>query len=117
MASLGFPVFRYKLAALVIGGALAGLAGALFAIQGGFVNPGYFSWQQSANVLLMVILGGVGRLSGGFAGALAFTVLEEVSSSATKHWQLVMGVAILALVLFLPGGLAGVRSRNAGARG
>ena len=68
MSSLGFPVFRYKLAAFVIGGALAGLAGALFAIQGGFVNPGYLSWQQSANVLLMVILGGVGRLLPGLRG-------------------------------------------------
>ena len=114
MQSLGFPVTHYKLASFTIGGGLAGLAGYLFACQYGFVNPDFLSWQQSGNVLLMVILGGVGRLAGGFVGALAFIALQEAFQSATKHWQLPMGAAIIVLVLFLPGGLAGVAGRQRG---
>ena len=114
MRSLGFAVLRYKLASYVIAGALAGVAGFLFACQYGFVNPELLSWQQSGNVLLMVILGGLGRLGGAFAGALVFIGLQEIFSSATKHWQLLMGLAIIALVLVLPGGLAGVVRRARG---
>jgi branched-chain amino acid transport system permease protein len=114
MRSLGFAVHRYKLASFVVAGALAGLAGFLFACQYGFVNPELLSWHQSGNVLLMVILGGVGRLGGAFVGALVFIGLEEVFQSLTKHWQLLMGLAIIALVLGLPGGLAGLVGRGRG---
>ncbi len=102
MQSLGFPVARYK------------LAGYLFACQYGYVNPDFLSWQQSGNALLMIILGGVGRLHGGFAGALAFIALQELFSSVTKHWLLLMGLAIIGLVLFLPGGLASLVRRARG---
>ena len=114
MESLGFPVRRYKLGSFTIGGAIAGIAGYLFACQYGFVNPDVLSWQQSGNVLLMLILGGLGRLGGGFAGALAFVGLKEVFSTLTKHWQLPMGLAIIALVLFLPGGIASLGRRTRG---
>ena len=83
-----FPSRRYKLGSFTIGGAIAGIAGYLFACQYGFVNPEVLSWQQSGNVLLMLILGGLGRLHGGFAGALAFVALKEIFSTLTKHWQL-----------------------------
>ncbi len=111
MQSLGFPVFRYKLASFTIAGALAGLAGYLSAMQYGFVNPELFSWHQSGNVLLMVILGGIGSLYGAVAGAFALVLLQELFQSWTTHWQLPFGASILALVLLLPGGLASVAGR------
>jgi branched-chain amino acid transport system permease protein len=106
MRSLGFPVFRYKLACFTLAGGLAGIAGYLAACQFGFVNPEIISWHQSGNVLLMIILGGLGSLHGAIAGAFAFVLMQELFSSITKHWQLIMGAAIVCLVLFLPGGLA-----------
>ncbi len=111
MRSLGFPVYRYKLASFTIAGAVAGLAGYLSALQFGFVNPEILSWHQSGNVLLMLILGGMGTLYGGVVGAFAFVALQEVFSALTRHWQLLLGTAIILLVLFLPGGLASVASR------
>jgi len=108
MRSLGFPVFRYRLASFTIAGGLAGLAGYLAACQYGFVNPELLSWHQSGNVLLMVILGGIGTLYGAIAGAFGFVFMQEVFSSLTKHWQLFMGALIVLLVRFLPGGIAGL---------
>jgi branched-chain amino acid transport system permease protein len=111
MRSLGFPVYRYKLASFAIAGALAGLAGYLSAMQFGFVNPELLSWHQSGNVLLMLILGGLGSLYGALVGAFAFVALEELFSSVTTHWQLLLGASIILLVIFLPGGLASVMNR------
>jgi len=111
MRSLGFPVYRYKLASFTLAGALAGLAGYLSALQFGFVNPELLSWHQSGNVLLMLILGGVGSLYGAIVGAFAFVALTEVFQSMTRHWQLLLGTAIILLVVFLPGGLASVAGR------
>ncbi len=111
MRSLGFPVYRYKLASFAIAGALAGLAGYLSALQFGFVNPELLSWHQSGNVLLMLILGGLGTLFGAVVGAFAFVAMEEIFSSLTTHWQLLLGGTIIALVLALPGGLASVKNR------
>lgn len=111
MRSLGFPVYRYKLASFTLAGALAGLAGYLSAMQFGFVNPEIISWHQSGNVLLMLILGGVGSLYGGIVGAFAFVALQELYQSVTTHWQLLLGVTIILLVIFLPGGLASVGVR------
>jgi branched-chain amino acid transport system permease protein len=111
MRSLGFPVYRYKLASFAIAGALAGLAGYLSAMQFGFVNPELLSWNQSGNVLLMLILGGLGSLYGAVVGAFAFVALQELFSSVTTHWQLLLGASIILLVIFLPGGLASVMNR------
>ena len=111
MRSLGFPVYRYKLASFTLAGALAGLAGYLSALQFGFVNPELLSWHQSGNVLLMLILGGVGSLYGAIVGAFAFVALAEIFQALTRHWQLLLGAAIVMLVIFLPGGLASVAGR------
>ena len=111
MLSLGFPVYRYKLASFTLAGGLAGLAGYLSALQFGFVNPELFSWHQSGNVLLMLILGGIGNLYGGVVGAFVFVALQELYSSVTTHWQLLLGGTIIVLVIFLPGGLASVATR------
>jgi len=114
MLSLGFPVFLYKLAGFVAAGGLAGLAGFLSACQFGFVTPEILSWHQSGNVLLMVILGGIGTLNGAAIGAFAFVVLQEVFSSVTKHWQFLMGAVIVLVVMLLPGGLASLPRRLRG---
>jgi len=111
MRSLGFPIYRYKLASFTLAGALAGLAGYLSALQFGFVNPELLSWHQSGNVLLMLILGGVGSLYGAVVGAFAFVALTEIFQALTRHWQLLLGGAIILLVIFLPGGLASVANR------
>ncbi len=111
MRSLGFPVYWYKLASFTLAGALAGLAGYLSALQFGFVNPELLSWHQSGNVLLMLILGGVGSLYGAVVGAFAFVALTEIFQALTRHWQLLLGAAIILLVIFLPGGLASVAGR------
>jgi branched-chain amino acid transport system permease protein len=111
MRSLGYPTFRYKLAAFTLAGAFAGLAGFLYAVLYGFVTPELLAWHQSGNVLLMVILGGMGNLLGAAAGALAFVSMQEVFSNLTKHWQLLMGAVIVAAVLGLPGGLVRLPER------
>ena len=77
----------------------------------GFVTPEYLSWHQSGNVLMMVILGGLGSLAGAVAGAFAYIGLQEMFSDWTKHWQLLMGLVFVAAVLFMPTGLAGLRRR------
>jgi branched-chain amino acid transport system permease protein len=111
MRSLGFPVYRYKLASFALAGTLAGLAGYLSALQFGFVNPELLSWHQSGNVLLMLILGGIGSLYGAVVGAFAFVALTEIFQALTRHWQLLLGSAIVLLVIFLPGGLASIAGR------
>jgi len=112
MRSLGFPPFPYKLGAFVLAGMLAGLAGYLSACQFGFVNPEILSWHYSATVLMMLILGGAGRLYGAILGAFAYVLLQELLASQAllgslaKHWQLGMGVSVVLIVLLLPSGLA-----------
>ncbi len=108
MESLGFPTYRFKLAAFTIGGALAGLSGALMANQNAFVSPNMMHWEQSGVALVMVILGGLGRLWGGFAGAALYLALEELLSGVTGHWQIVLGAILLLVVFFAPRGIAGL---------
>jgi branched-chain amino acid transport system permease protein len=116
MRSLGFAVFRYKLASFVLAGMLAGVAGYLSAVQFGVVNPDLLGWHLSGSVLMMVILGGMGTLVGPILGAFAMMLLELGFQSLTKHWQLPMGVAIVLVVLLLPRGLAGLTTSRAGAK-
>jgi branched-chain amino acid transport system permease protein len=108
MEAIGFPVLRVKLAAFVIAGAVAGLAGALLANQNGLVGPGLLGWQQSGLLMVMVILGGVRSLHGGLLGAAALLALEEVLSGYTVHAPLAVGALLLAVVLFSPDGIAGL---------
>ena len=105
MAAIGYPVFRYKLAAFTLAGSLGGLAGYLFAVLNSSVNPELLSWHQSADVLLILILGGMGQLWGGVVGAFTFVLLQELLSGFTKLWHLWLGVVIVLLVLFLPDGM------------
>lgn len=117
MRSLGFHVFWYKLGAFVLAGMLAGLSGYLAACQFGFVNPEILSWHNSGNVLMMLLLGGMGSLYGAVIGAFSFVLMQEFFSSEilfgswARHWQLAMGTFIVLMVLLLPNGLAGLLGR------
>ena len=124
MCATGFSTYPYKLAAFVISGAIAGLAGFLFGVKDGFVNPELMSWHLSGAVMVMTILGGIGHLRGALVGAFAFALLQEFFKSEAifggfaKHWHLGLGVVIIASVAFLPKGLVGLpgqlRERLAG---
>ena len=114
MRAAGFATFPYKWAAFTLAGALAGLAGFLVAVKDGFVNPEMLSWHESGAVLLMLILGGMGRLSGAVLGAFAFALRqlffqwEAVFGNFSKHWPLLLGGTIILCVAFMPNGLIGV---------
>jgi branched-chain amino acid transport system permease protein len=121
MRAAGYNTYLYKLAAFVIAGALAGLAGTLLAIKDGVVNPELLSWHESGAVLLMIILGGLGHLRGAVLGAAAFTLLKElyatpglVGDFLASHWQLTLGLTIIAFVAGLPKGLIGLTERLRG---
>jgi branched-chain amino acid transport system permease protein len=108
MAAIGISAYRYKLAAFVIAGALAGLAGALQANYARFASPDMMHWTKSGELMIMVILGGVGTLFGPLIGAAALVSLETVLTAYTEHWQLVLGPLLVAIILVSRGGLAGL---------
>lgn len=108
MLALGYNVWRYKLAVFVIGGLFAGLAGILYVYLNRFVSPDYIHVARSAEVLLMVILGGAGTLAGPAIGAALIVLLENVISGFTERWIMIMGVIYLAVALFAPNGMAGL---------
>lgn len=118
MRAAGYATYPYKLGAFVIGAMIASLAGVLFAMKDGVVNPELMVWNQSGAVLLMIILGGLGHLRGAMLGALMFTVLQElyqseaVFGSFAKHWQLMLGLTIIAFVAAMPRGLIGLFERK-----
>jgi branched-chain amino acid transport system permease protein len=115
--AVGVPVYRYQLVCFALGGAMAGLAGALAVNQSGLASPNLLYWTQSGMLMIMVILGGVGFLYGGVLGAAVLLLLEEVLSDYTIHWQLGEGVVLLAIVLYAPNGLLSIMRRKAPADG
>lgn len=109
--SLGYPVFWYKFAALLLSAAMAGLAGALHAHHTGFVPPGTLSWTTSGALLVMVLLGGQGALAGGVLGAAVYVGFETWISSWTDYWHMGVGLMLMAVVLASPKGLWGMMER------
>jgi branched-chain amino acid transport system permease protein len=109
MRALGYDTRAVKLAAFVLAGALAGVAGHMQAMTEAFVNPEMLAWHQGAEALLMILLGGLGWLHGPILGAFALIGLGEASTLITERQRLVEGLVILAVVLALPRGLAGIR--------
>jgi branched-chain amino acid transport system permease protein len=107
MRALGFPTYRYRLVCFVIAGAGAGLAGALIANQIEFVSPSFIHWTVSGEILVMVILGGMGTLLGPVFGAAALLLLEEFLSRYTEHWMIILGPILLFVILFARRGLYG----------
>jgi branched-chain amino acid transport system permease protein len=112
MEAIGFATYRYKLVGFAIAGGLAGLAGALFANHNLFVSPAALHWTQSATLVVMVLLGGIGHRYGGPAGAFALLALEELLAAFTDYWHLPLGLVLLAVVFLAPRGLAGLFARR-----
>ena len=105
--TVGLAPYRLRLVAFTISGAITGLAGALFADLNRFVSPTMFSWQTSGEIMIFIILGGVGRLFGPLAGAALFILLEHMLSGVTEFWLIYVGALLLLVVLFVRGGLIG----------
>ncbi|HEX9464290.1 MAG TPA: branched-chain amino acid ABC transporter permease [Alphaproteobacteria bacterium] len=114
LAAIGFPPFRYRLAAFTIAGGIAGLAGALIANHAMFVSPALMSWQMSGELLAMVILGSAGTLVGPIFGAAIYLLFAQVLSDYTDHWMLFFGPLLVARVLFVREGVWGVIVRAVG---
>lgn len=106
--SVGINPFPIQLTAFVISGMLTGLAGALYADLNRIVSPTMFSWHTSGEIMIFVILGGVARLVGPVAGAAFIVALEHLLGDVSDHWRAALGVVLLAVVLFAPGGLIGI---------
>jgi branched-chain amino acid transport system permease protein len=111
MAALGFSPYRYKLAAFVLSGMGCGLAGALMANVLRFTSPDLLHWTKSGELIIMVILGGLGTFFGPVFGTAAFLILETYLGIWTEHWQLALGAILLVLVLFTRGGIAALLAR------
>jgi branched-chain amino acid transport system permease protein len=108
MRAIGFPTYRYRLTAFVIAGVMCGLSGALLANHTDFVSPSMLYWTRSGDLIIMVVLGGMGSVTGPVVGAVALLVLEEVLSGVTEHWHIILGPLLLLVVLFARGGLDGL---------
>jgi branched-chain amino acid transport system permease protein len=111
MQAIGFPATRYRLVCFVISGTMCGLAGALLANNTDFVSPASMYWTRSGDLMVMVILGGMGSLFGPVIGAIVYLMLEEFLSQVTEYWALIMGPLLLLIVLFGRGGIVGVLGR------
>jgi branched-chain amino acid transport system permease protein len=105
MQTIGFDVYRFQLAGYVIAGALAGFSGFLLANATEFVSPAYMSWQRSGELIIMVLLGGLGSLHGAILGAAAYLCAEEWLSGFTENWKVIFGPLLVVAVLFARGGL------------
>jgi branched-chain amino acid transport system permease protein len=110
MRAIGFPTYRYKLVCFVIAGTLGGLAGALLANHNEFISPSTMYWTRSGDLIVMVVLGGMGSVAGPVFGAVALLVLEEVLSGITEYWPIILGPLLLLVVLFARGGIDGLLS-------
>jgi branched-chain amino acid transport system permease protein len=108
MRAIGFPTFRYRLTCFVIAGTIGGLAGILLANHTDFVSPAIMHWTRSGDLIVMVVLGGMGSTFGPLIGAVALLVLEEALSVVTEYWQIILGPLLLLIVLFARGGIDGL---------
>jgi len=117
MRSLGIATFRYKLTCFVIAAALAGLAGALIANQSLYVSPALLHWTRSGEILIMVVLGGMRSLVGPMLGAMALLIAEEVLSSMTEHWMILLGPLMIVVVLSGRTGIYGLLTKGSRSHG
>ncbi len=113
MAAMGFALRRFRLAAYVISGGFTGLAGFLLANSTEFVSPAYMAWQRSGELIVMVLLGGLGSSYGAIIGTAAYLLAEEWLSGITENWKVVFGPALVLIVVFARGGLIGLATRMA----
>jgi len=115
VASMGYSVYRYRLAAYVIAGVIAAVAGVLWATHSAFVSPSLGAWQRSGDLIVMVVLGGMATRNGALIGAVFFVAIEAALSSITHDWRLIFGPILVLIALFARGGLAGLIDRIRGA--
>jgi branched-chain amino acid transport system permease protein len=108
MRALGYPVERYKFVCFVIGGTLAGLAGHLYVLLTGLADPSILDWLHSAQLLMMVIIGGIGTLVGGAVGAFVMILFIDQASEVTEHWKILVGALVIAITLLARGGVVGL---------
>jgi branched-chain amino acid transport system permease protein len=108
VASVGISPYSVRLAAFVISGMVTAVAGALYADLNRFVSPSMLSWQTSGELIVLIILGGTGRLFGPVAGAAIYVLAEFWLGGITERWQFFLGLVLLAVVLFARGGAIGV---------
>jgi branched-chain amino acid transport system permease protein len=119
MAALGFPMLRYKLTAYVISALVCVVAGVLLANLTKFAAPSYMAWQASGDLIVMIVLGGMGTVMGPVVGALALIIFEEILTAWTTHWMIVLGPVIVLIVLTAKKGIYGYiveREQRRGAR-
>ena len=107
MQAIGFPAKRYRLACFVIAGTMCGLAGALLANNTDFVSPAVMYWTRSGDLIVMIVLGGMGSLFGPLVGAVTLLMLEEGFSRVTEYWQIIVGPLLLFVVIYARGGIEG----------
>ena len=120
MTALGFPVFRYRLAAFTIAGALGSLSGILLANEGAYISPAMMSWMKSGDLIVIVVLGGMGTLFGPLYGTIAFFVLEEalppilnlVHKGWGEYWMIVFGPLLVLIALYARGGIDSLLGRR-----
>lgn len=108
VASVGIRPFPIQLVAFALSGMMIAVAGALFADLNRFVSPSMLSWHMSGELIVLIILGGTGRLFGPLAGAALYVAFEYLLGGLTERWQLFLGLVLLATVLFARGGLVGL---------
>ena len=106
--AIGISPYLYRLTAFVIAGAMCGLAGALYGNHTNYITPGLMSWQQSGDIMFMVILGGMASTAGPVLGAFALLLVEDLLSGWTQHWQVILGPLLVLSVIFFRRGLAGI---------
>ena len=115
--AIGFSPFRYQLTAFVISGCITAIAGVVLANQAQFVSPAFMSWHKSGELIVMVVLGGVGNLAGPIAGAVAALLLEEWLGALSENWKLYFGIFLVLMVLFSPQGITGLLRKMGIVRG
>jgi branched-chain amino acid transport system permease protein len=108
MRAIGFATFRYRLICFVIAGTLCGISGALLANHTDFISPSVMHWTRSGELIVMVVLGGMGSVFGPLIGAFVFLALEELLSTITEYWQILLGPLLLLVVLYARGGIDGI---------
>jgi branched-chain amino acid transport system permease protein len=106
--AIGFSPYPYRLAAFVIAGGMCGLAGALYGNHTNYITPSLMSWQQSGDIMFMVILGGMASTAGPVLGTFALLLFEALLAGWTEHWQVILGPLLILSVIFFRRGLAGI---------
>jgi len=107
MRTLGFDTFRYRLSAYVIAAMAAAVAGVLLANKTEYVDPGLFSWHLSGELLVMIILGGLGSIYGAVIGAIVYLLLEQIFAAYTEHWMVLLGPVLIIVVMYARNGIYG----------